>query len=189
MSHSENTRKKILEAAYQAFKNNPYEKVHTKEIAKMAGISEALLFKYFTSKENLYVAMFEYYIENFAKDGTDTFFKTETPLLWLEEYALHLITEDDTTPPIYRFTSKVIQMQFSHSVMFTFHPYFDNDRILNIIKQGQESGDIRDGNPQDIYQVYWMMLIGILAHKSLNETVPVDKAMGGIRYYLSLLKP
>ncbi|MGK0367956.1 MAG: AcrR family transcriptional regulator [Thermoproteota archaeon] len=44
----------IIKASIPFFAQNGYKSTTTKEIAHAAGISEALLFKYFASKENLY---------------------------------------------------------------------------------------------------------------------------------------
>jgi TetR/AcrR family transcriptional regulator len=47
-------REKILDAAIVLFSKYSYEKTSMKDIAKEAGVNKALLFYYFSSKENLY---------------------------------------------------------------------------------------------------------------------------------------
>jgi AcrR family transcriptional regulator len=47
------TRTGILEAAYELFSKEPYQKLSMENIAKRAGVSKALLFYHFSSKEDL----------------------------------------------------------------------------------------------------------------------------------------
>lgn len=53
MSKAENSKQQIFKAATDLFFRNGFEQTKTKEIAKEAQVSEALLFKYFHSKSNL----------------------------------------------------------------------------------------------------------------------------------------
>src|SRR5262245_12522423 len=52
-------RQQILEVAFGLFARKGYEGATTREIAEKAGINEALLFRHFSSKENLYWTMIE----------------------------------------------------------------------------------------------------------------------------------
>jgi AcrR family transcriptional regulator len=52
-------RRQILEVAFGLFARKGYDGATTREIAEEAGINEALLFRHFSSKENLYWTMIE----------------------------------------------------------------------------------------------------------------------------------
>jgi TetR/AcrR family transcriptional regulator len=52
-------RQQILEVAFGLFARKGYDGATTREIAEEAGINEALLFRHFSSKENLYWTMIE----------------------------------------------------------------------------------------------------------------------------------
>jgi AcrR family transcriptional regulator len=54
-----NRRQQILEVASAMFARNGYQGTTTREIAERAGINEALLFRHFPSKENLYWTLIE----------------------------------------------------------------------------------------------------------------------------------
>jgi AcrR family transcriptional regulator len=56
---AEDRRHQILEVAFGLFARKGYEGATTREIAEEAGINEALLFRHFSSKENLYWTMIE----------------------------------------------------------------------------------------------------------------------------------
>ncbi|MEU8889194.1 TetR/AcrR family transcriptional regulator [Streptomyces sp. NPDC048442] len=51
------TRERILDAAHELMRTLGLSRATTKEIAKAAGCSEAALYKYFASKEDLFVAV------------------------------------------------------------------------------------------------------------------------------------
>lgn len=53
------TRDKILEAAIKLFAEKGFNGTTTKEIAEKAGVNEALIFRYFSTKRDLYGAIIE----------------------------------------------------------------------------------------------------------------------------------
>ncbi len=55
--HSDERREAIVLAVKQVFAEKGFEGTTTKELAKAAGVSEALIFKHFPNKESLYDAM------------------------------------------------------------------------------------------------------------------------------------
>jgi AcrR family transcriptional regulator len=57
------TRDKILEAAMKLFADKGFSGTTTKEIAELAGVNEALIFRYFSTKRDLYGAIIEKKIE------------------------------------------------------------------------------------------------------------------------------
>lgn len=54
---AEQTRERIIEAAYQAILEHGIAGATTKRIARLAGCSEALLYKHFSAKEELFLAV------------------------------------------------------------------------------------------------------------------------------------
>lgn len=55
----ERRRRKILEAATQLFAGTPYTEVQVEEIARLAGVGKPTLYRYFPSKEVLYLEVFD----------------------------------------------------------------------------------------------------------------------------------
>ncbi len=58
---AEETKERILEAALKLFSEKGYLGATTKEIARVSGISEVTLFRYFQSKEKLFISVLEHY--------------------------------------------------------------------------------------------------------------------------------
>src|ERR1700677_1791525 len=55
----EDRRRQLLKVAIESFAQNGFSGTKTKEIAAAAGVSEAILFRHFASKEDLYHAILD----------------------------------------------------------------------------------------------------------------------------------
>jgi AcrR family transcriptional regulator len=77
-------RKTIVEAATRVFAENGFHGTTTRELAKAAGVSEALLYKHFPSKESLFSAM----LANGANGALSAMFKR---IMALEPSTLTLV--------------------------------------------------------------------------------------------------
>ncbi len=60
---AEQRREQILEAAVKLFSRNGFDRTTIREIARAAGINEATIYKHFETKEKLYDAIIERFIE------------------------------------------------------------------------------------------------------------------------------
>jgi len=67
----EDRRRQLLRVAVESFARNGFSGTKTKDIAAAAGVSEAILFRHFTSKEDLYHAILD---EKEATMGGDRWF-------------------------------------------------------------------------------------------------------------------
>ena len=95
---SELRKKQILNVAVRLFSQKGFSGTKTKEIAKKAGISEAMIFRYFDKKEKLYSAIINEKIGDGEKK--ETFFPIEAAekkedLKVFEMIALQLIEENE----------------------------------------------------------------------------------------------
>jgi AcrR family transcriptional regulator len=68
---SHETRRRLIEAAMQLFSNVGYDATTTKMIAKKAKVNEALIHRYFESKNGLLIALFINMSANEAQDAPD----------------------------------------------------------------------------------------------------------------------
>src|SRR6266436_3721938 len=57
--HAEDRRRQLLKAAIESFAQKGISGTKTKDIAAAAGVSEAILFRHFASKEDLYHAILD----------------------------------------------------------------------------------------------------------------------------------
>jgi len=68
-------KEKIVEAAYAVFCSKGFYKTTTVDIARAAGVSIGTLYAYFTDKDDLFMAIFERYMESFDK-GREKMFRS-----------------------------------------------------------------------------------------------------------------
>src|SRR5712671_3070155 len=57
--HSDERRSQLLRVAIEGFARNGFSGTKTKDIAAAAGVSEAILFRHFATKEDLYLAILD----------------------------------------------------------------------------------------------------------------------------------
>lgn len=68
----------IINSALSVFSKYDYKKASTEEIAKVAGVSKALLFHYFENKKGLYIFLYDYGINFISSNMTKEFDFNET---------------------------------------------------------------------------------------------------------------
>jgi TetR/AcrR family transcriptional regulator len=66
---AEDRRRQLLETALDFFARKGYEGTTTKEIATAAGVTEAIVFRHFHSKQELYTAVLGYHFESGELDA------------------------------------------------------------------------------------------------------------------------
>ncbi|SFG59697.1 transcriptional regulator, TetR family [Halobacillus alkaliphilus] len=59
---------RILNAAMEEFAGNGYKNTSTNTIVKKAGISKGLLFHYFSNKKELYLKIYDYFVDLFLSE-------------------------------------------------------------------------------------------------------------------------
>jgi len=75
--HKSEVRERIIHAAMESFGQTGYDKTKMDDIAKRLGLSKGTLYLYFTSKENLFLAICEHNMEEGAKDDSKLFVRKE----------------------------------------------------------------------------------------------------------------
>lgn len=68
---SQFTKKRIIKTSVDVILSKGYDAARTKEIAEKSGVSEATLFKYFKSKEDLLKIIIVHMIEDFTKESKE----------------------------------------------------------------------------------------------------------------------
>jgi TetR/AcrR family transcriptional regulator len=64
----EEKRQRILNAALQEFAKSGYDDASTNRIVEGAGIAKGALFHYFRNKKQLYLYLFDYFLDTFVKE-------------------------------------------------------------------------------------------------------------------------
>ncbi len=96
-------RAQISASCHQTFSNRGFSGTTTKEIASAAGISEAMVFRHFATKDELYHAILDY---KACEDGMKT-------LPWEDKAQKKAIDENDDYKVFYTLALKALQHQIS----------------------------------------------------------------------------
>ena len=84
-------RQQIIQAAIEVFAKSGFRGATTRQLAEKAGVSEAIIFRHFATKQDLYAAILDFKSEQWAQDE------------WLEE--LRALADNDDDDALFRTVS------------------------------------------------------------------------------------
>ena len=167
-------REQILQSAISLFSRRGFSGTTTKEIARGAGVSEAMVFRHFSTKEELYGAILH---SKSCSDGIDKF-------PWDGNSVLRAaITNKDDFAVFYNIAFDALKKHESdvgflrllffsaleeHDLAERFFNEFVSrvyDFIAEYIKGRQDDGVMREVNPRIVVRAF----MGMLIHHSLNN--------------------
>ncbi|MFV0387151.1 MAG: TetR/AcrR family transcriptional regulator [Pyrinomonadaceae bacterium] len=169
-------REQILDAAISEFSENGFRGTTTKRVAEVAGVSEALVFKLFATKEDLYSAILDYkalktgFDANFielreafeAKDDFEVFRG-----MALRAFRKHRNDTDFLRLLLYSgLESHELSTIFFNSFVVTTY-----DILSSYIKQRQKDGVFIEIEPRLVVRAF----LGMVTHHSLNNTLWKDR--------------
>lgn len=173
MSKKDLRRQQIVQAAAEVFGNSNFQNAVISEIAQKANVAEGTLYQYFKNKEDLFFSIPAQKTEEFCDEfnlhlqGIHDAFSKVRKLVW---YYLYFFK----TNPAYA-RSLMLEMRVSKGFIksetygrikaFT-------DKVLEIIKEGQEEGRIRkDVGVHAIRE----LILGVLEHRVTRWLLKEEK--------------
>ena len=167
-------REQILQTAFELFSRKGFSGTTTKDIAKAAGVSEAMVFKHFTSKDELYGALLD------AKTCAEGLHQYP----WEQNEALQAAMEaKDDFGVFYNFARQTLEkhqtdIAFMRMIFYSaleeheLADKFFSDFVGQIyeflggyLRKRQREGAFRKMNPKIIIRAF----LGMLIHHSLNN--------------------
>ena len=169
----EERREQILRVAVSLFSNHGFRGTTTKEIAHAAGVSEAMVFRHFATKEELYAAI----LDHKACKGSGSFepeqmaaeaIKRKDDRGVFESLALGALNHHDDDPEFQRLLlysalekHKLAQMFFDGFVRKVY------DFLGTYIRERQREGALIEIDPAIVVRSF----IGMVMHHSLNNNL------------------
>lgn len=169
----EERREQILRVAVSLFSNHGFRGTTTKEIAHAAGVSEAMVFRHFATKEELYAAI----LDHKACKGSGSFepelmsaeaIKRKDDRGVFESLALGALNHHDEDPEFQRLLlysalekHKLAQMFFDGFVRKVY------DFLGTYIRERQREGALLEMDPAIVVRGF----IGMVMHHSLNNNL------------------
>jgi AcrR family transcriptional regulator len=181
------SRQHILDEAVKVFAKKGLADTKINDLAEAAGVSQGLLYRYFTDKDDVFIALLERAINGVINYAQTAIKQTGTPLEklhWLTEQVLQGMSEE---PVYFQLFSQA--MALSGRVYETLGKLETVVKILHdLISEGQTVGEVAKRDPDQLVILYLGCLYGLAAGKGLNipwldEHFPVTEAV------LQILKP
>lgn len=175
----ETRRKQILDVSLDLFVRHGYTGTSTRDISRKIGISSGLMFHYFESKEQLYIALM-----NTASGSVKM----------IEEYGkmpmqpLELLREITDSILLYFQVSPTMPKLFLLVRQAFYADYLTDDmkkvvlrmnipeKLVPIVKAGQKTGEIRKGNPKALALCYFSLIEGAAESAVCSPGEPLPDA-------------
>jgi TetR/AcrR family transcriptional regulator len=151
-------RQQILDVAIKLFARKGFNGTRTREIAEMAGISEALLFQFFRSKEELFKATLEeLYRPHTVLHTIEEKMEEKDDYSNFKDFALHMIKHYRKNPRIVRLSifgaleyPKLVEMYHGGGET----PQSGEELLANYIQQRIDKGIFKKVNAQVAAQLF-----------------------------------
>lgn len=161
-------RERILDAAAAVFADKGIAATKVGDLAEAAGISHGLLYRYFPSKEDVYVELLERTVQAAVRRvqiALDTSWSPWEKLRGVTEQFLRGMTEE---PIYYRIFSQALAL--SGRVRQAIEKLEDlRDTLREIIVSGQAAGQVVDDDPDRLVLLYLGCLFGLAAGAGLSS--------------------
>ncbi len=173
MSKKDLRRQQIIQAAAEVFGNSSFQNASISEIAQKANVAEGTLYQYFKNKEHLFFSIPAQKTEEFCEEfnlhlqGIHDVFGKISKLVW---YYLYFYKMNPAYARILMLEMRVSK-GFIRSETYGRIKVF-TDKVLEIIKEGQEEGSIR--KDVSIYAIREMIL-GTLEHRVTRWLLKEEK--------------
>jgi AcrR family transcriptional regulator len=151
---AEERRRRILEAVIPVFAEKGFHGATTRELAEAAGVSEALLYRHFPSKESLFRAIFDDHLETRLSDP-EVEAALRTPPSTAKLVQLVVVLVGNIAGPPDRDFARLILRSLLHDGNFTrtvFHTF--RDELLSLfaeaLRAAARSGDLVEDVAEDV---------------------------------------
>ena len=169
----EKRRQEILFAGLSLFIQKSYSGTTIKDIASAVGMSVGLLFHYFASKEELYVELVKLGIEGPMSTMQPTQLE---PLAFFEATAEQIMAYIKSDPFVAKMFVLMNQAYYSEDVPGRVKEMMQGFDIYTptsmLIRQGQMSGTIREGDPMALTIAFWGAIQGIAETLAMYPVIP-----------------
>lgn len=160
-------REQILNAALKVFANRGFIGAKTNLIAKEAGLSEGLLYKYFKSKDEIFVSLIQIAVSA-SMDAFQNFHQIPgSPLAQLRELTTHILDPKNQNAFLIVLQARIgegvpdqaIALIKQHS-----HAKY-TEQLTPLFEKGQESGEFIAGDPSELASGYLKVITGLMTLK------------------------
>ncbi|SDM52625.1 TetR/AcrR family transcriptional regulator [Acetanaerobacterium elongatum] len=172
-------REQILSCSLDLFTSRGYEATKIRDIAERLNISTGLFFNYFESKEKVY--------EELVQIGTQApksllmqSIGISSPIVVFEQmagYILDALRQDLFTSRMFLLMAQAMKSEGTPEGVRRIVSDFDMvGPAAELIKKGQELGEIREGDPVALSATFWGAVQGTAENLAIYPELPLPKA-------------
>jgi TetR/AcrR family transcriptional regulator, fatty acid metabolism regulator protein len=165
-SSGEKTEERILSIATELFATQGYQQTSISEISKQAGLSEASIYEYFQSKEDLLHHIPAAWIDDTVQELEEQLFGVEGSFNRLRKFLwwyIRIIEKNPMTAAVVFLFLKTNRNFMSTEVYLRVRTFYGN--LLEIFKQGINSGEMKpDLNPYVARSIF----LGTIEHIAIR---------------------
>jgi AcrR family transcriptional regulator len=146
-------RQQILDVSLDLFVRHGYTGTSTRGISKKIGISSGLMFHYFKSKEDLYIAHLETALDavRMIKEYTQMPLPPIQVFSEIAESLLSYFAVSPTTAKVFLLTKQALYADYLTDEMKSVIKNLNIvDELTPLIEAGQKAGEIKGGNPRTL---------------------------------------
>lgn len=173
----EKRKQEILYASLSLFIHKGYSGTTIKDIATAVGMSTGLLFHYFSSKEELYLALVSLGIEGPMSSVQPTQME---PMAFFESTAERILAYIRMEPFVAKMFVLMNQAYTSEDVPASVKQMLSGFDIYTptaeIVRQGQVNGTIRDGDPLALSIAFWSAIQGAAETLAMHTQLPCPES-------------
>jgi AcrR family transcriptional regulator len=182
----DSSKQNILDKAAEVFASKGLANTKVSDLVKAAGISQGLLYWYFSDKDDVFIALLEQAVNgviDYAQTAVKYIGTPREKLYWLTEKVLQGMLEN---PAYFQLVSQALALP--GKVRDTIWKLEKVRKIIReLITEGQTIGEIDKRNPDRLVFLYLSCLYGLAAGKGFN--VPrLDEYFPTTEEVLQLLK-
>jgi AcrR family transcriptional regulator len=172
----EQRRREILIAGLDLFILKGYEGTKIADIAERVGMSNGLIYRYFSSTEALYEALV---VQGLEGTKMPLKMKFDEPLEFFKNFTDLLLQSLKTQPYIPKMFLLMAQAQRSVDTP----PHIRQiamqvntiEQTVPLIRKGQKNGTIRKGDPLALATAFWCSIQGIMEQAACVEDTPIPE--------------
>lgn len=171
------SKEKILAAALNQFAEKGLFATRIQDIAEKAHISQGLLYRYYSSKDDIYVELINEALDKMSSATIDLLSMSMSGKNKIIKAIEEMYNTIETSEQ-YRQTSRLIS-EAAHSeaipesAKITVSEQRDEPYKLfsKIIEQGQNEGDVIEGDPYELAVLFWSLINGLTIYKHTRNSI------------------
>jgi len=173
-------REQILEAAKEVFEEKGFLNATTEEIAQRAELAVGTLYRYFQSKEEMYISLLFESIEIFRNELERIQVLPGAPDAKLRAFWDFLYTYYQEYPAYYRILTFLhnegLREAVSPEVIEEINRRTGRNFSLaaQIVQEGMEAGIYRAGDPREVVDVLWSLLTGLVQLMEIRRNLGLE---------------